>query len=206
MFTIYLIFLIFGGILVLFSLFSGGHTQDIDTHSVDVHLDVDAHNFDIQSEVSAHNDGSMESSDSHSNIGEVFKFFSFRNITYFMTFFGLTGVLGNLLNFHPFSNFLTSISIGSIASAFGYYFLKYLNNNESGESINISDMKGKPGSVSLQTSKSIKGKITIEVAGITLELTSLLTNTSNIDLLKKGDKILIIEIENDIAIIDKYDI
>ncbi len=215
MFIVYLACLIFGGILVLFSLLSGGHSNDMDTHSIDSHdidhqigdshsgeISTDNHHVEINKEFSAKSLGY----DNSSILSEIGKVFNFRNILYFITFFGLSGTLGSFLDFGSILTFLSSTLIGSLAAGFGYSFMKYLRKSESGEGLEISSLQGHNGVAALPITKYRKGKVIIESYGSTNEIIARLNPASDVEEIKKGDKIVIIEFENKIAIIDKFDV
>lgn len=202
---IYLACLIFGGILVLFSLFTGGTAHDVD--SVDVHhIDFDhldtSHHIEINKDISAK---SISSSDI-SKLYEIGKIFSFRNILYFITFFGLSGTLGDFFRFNNSTKLISSIIIGLFASIFGYSFMNYLKKSESGKTKEYTELIGSKGIVTLPFSKDRKGKILIETSGSTIEIIAKLSSISKIEEIRKGDKILLIEFDDNIAIVDKYDL
>lgn len=214
MFIIYLACLIFGGILTLFSFFSGGDS-DSSSHSIDSHdidhqigdshsgeISTDAHNIEINKEISV----KSFDADNYSIMSEIGKFLSFRNIIYFTTFFGLSGTLGSFLDFGSILTFFSSTLIGGLAAGFGYTFMKYLRKSESGEGIEIYQYRGHNGIAALPITKEKKGKVIIESYGSTMELIAKLSPTSQEEEIKKGDKIVIIEFEDKIAIIDKFDI
>lgn len=209
MFTFYLTCLIFGGILILFSLFSGGHSHDIDSHSLDSH-DFDSHSMDVDTHIEHsghHFDKSFPiQSESRSLLSDIGKFFSFRNMLYFVGFFGLTGTIGSILSFNNLLTFLSSIFIGGLAAVFGYSFMKYLKGSQSGDSIDIYDLKGYTAKVTLPVSKTQRGKIIVTIGANTEELIALVSSASYEDRFQIGSEVLIIDFDNKIAIVDKLDI
>lgn len=198
MISVYVASLIFGGILVLFSLFFGGeHNSDADSH-----IDFDSDASDISHEISEiHHD-----IDSESSVTDAVQFFSFRNLTYFITFFGLTGTIFSLLKYENILTLLLSIGIGTFAWVFSYRLIKYLKQSSSGETFNISDLKGKKGKVSLETGKNKKGKVIIDYLHSNYEIPAIISENANVEKLKFGEEILVIEINNGIAVIDKFDL
>jgi len=147
MFELYLFCLILGGGLLGFSLLTGGdHSTDIhgsidinaDTgHSLDLHSSDDITHIDIHSgEITETNKLEISKNDSADSI----KLLSFRNIVYFISFFGLTGITFSLLLFSFLITFFCSLSMGGFAAWFGYKLMKYLVKSESGQSINISEL------------------------------------------------------------------
>ena len=206
MFTLYLVCLIFGGILLGFSLISGSNSDhDADVHHGDFHADTDSSHLHLDSHDIHHHEIEAAHS-SNGFLDEVMKFFSLRNIIYFISFFGLTGTSMNLLNFGSVSTLLSSLGVGGFASFFGYSLMKYLRKTESGETINWYNLKGKIATVSMITFKDKKGKILVECAGSTYEIPAILSDNSEYESLQKGEKIIIIEIDEKSAVIDKTDL
>jgi len=215
MFIVYLACLMFGGILVLFSLLSGGHSDDVASHSIDGHdidhqigdshsgeISTDNHHVEINKEFATKSLGY----DNSSILSEIGKVFNFRSILYFITFFGLSGTLGSFMDFGSVFTFFISLLIGSLSAGFGYSFMNYLKNNESGEGVEISALQGHNGIAALPITKDRKGKVIIESYGSTMEIIAKLSPSSQEEEIKKGDKIVIIEFEDKIAIIDKFDV
>lgn len=208
MFSLYVASLIFGGILIGFSLFFGGdHDSDLDVHT-DVDLDVDAH-IDIDTDEIPHDIAHTDTDiDSHSGsmISDALQFFSLRNMTYFATFFGLTGTLFTLFSFSHVITLISSLSLGTFAWFFSYFLIKYLKSTSSGETFNITDLKGQTGKISLETSKQKKGKVIIEYRGSNYELPAIISENSEFDKFVFNEKILVIDFQEGIAVIEKFDL
>lgn len=216
MFIVYLACLIFGGILILFSLFTGGHSNEVDSHSV-LSQDIDhslaetnndSLTIDTETQLDAHNELHTNAIESghNSTLSEIGKIFNFRNILYFVAFFGLSGTIGSLFDFNDILTFLGSIFTGVLAGGFGYSLMKYLNKNESGEGIEIYELSGHFGVASLPISKNRKGKIIIESYGATIELIAILNPLCELEEIPKGEKVVIIEFDDKVAVIDKFDV
>lgn len=200
MLSLYVASLIFGGILIGFSLiFGGDHDSDIDSHT-DLDIDTDEIPHDI-----VHSDTEI---DSHTGsfISDALQFFSLRNITYFATFFGLTGTLFTLFKFSNMLTLISSISVGTFAWFFSYFLIKYLKYTSSGETFNITDLKGRSGKISLETSKHKKGKVIIEYQSSNHELPAIISENSEFEKFSFGDKILVIDFADGVAVIEKYDL
>jgi hypothetical protein len=200
MLPLYVASLIFGGILITFSLFFGGeHTTDTDA---DVHTDLDFDTDDIPHDVAA------SDLDAHSGsaVTEVFQFFSLRNITYFTAFFGLTGTIFSLLNFASIITLLSSLGIGGFAWVFSYRLIKYLKSSASGETFDVIELRGKKGKISLEASKMRKGKVIVDFKGSNYEIPAIVSENSEIEKLKFREDVLVIDIQNGIAVIEKYDL
>lgn len=190
MFAIYLAALIFGGIFLGFSFFSGesDHSGDV---AHDASFEGDAHHIDVE--------GS-------GLFAEAAKFFSFRNIIFFLSFFGLTGTVLTWLDMNSLVTLISSLAMGTFSGAMGYALMKYIRNTESGASLALSDMKGRIGRVVLTASKSKRGKVLISTPMGTRELTAIVSEISETDEINRGETVLIIDIADNNAIITKSDL
>ncbi len=210
MLTIYLACLIFGGILLSVSLFSGSSDTDSD---VDHDFDSD-HNFgdiDSTNEITTHSfehsaEHTTDFSDNSAHITDAIKFFSFRNIIFFLTFFGLTGTVLNFLHFGSILTGLVSFVMGGFSAGFGYQFMKYLKNSETGTDSSIKLLEGRIGKVVIPVSKNKPGKLLLESRGQYFEIQALIAENSEYDYLKRGEEVLVLEIINNMAYIEKNDL
>lgn len=222
MFTIYLACLIFGGILLGASLISfggsesgGSDTGDLTADS-DVGHDVDlAHNSDLSHQTDIHHDADLTSTGTSSHITEISKsivfkeaahFFSFRNLIFFMSFFGLTGTSFSLLNFSGLTTFFSSALMGSFSYVFGYSLMKYLRNSESGKEIKMSELIGKTGIAGLPITKEKAGKVIVYTGTFTREYSAKLSEASKSEIIKPKEKILVIDITDNCLIIDNIEV
>ena len=215
MLELYLFCLIVGGGLLGFSLLTGGEHGDTEAHSeLDFHADADVHSLEINTESSVteldiHSDESISNIQhtelTNQNSLDSVKLISFRNIIYFMAFFGLTGSIFSYLAFLPLITFFASTSMGIFSGWFGYKLMKYLKSSESGESLNLYDLKGKQAIVTININKNSKGKIQTQCKGQTIELIAMIDDSSDKEFFKTRDKVLITDIKNNIAFIIEID-
>lgn len=230
MLEFYLFCLIIGGGLITFSLIGGGHGDaDTDTEShpnmdMDHQIELD-HSTDVSHQIEIDNSTEISHSPSsnishiapddtklsHSSSSEIVKFFSIRNLTYFAAFFGLTGTILTLLSSSAVWTLVAALIAGTFSACYGYKLMKYLKKSESGQSINIYNLIGQKGIVTLPLYKGTKGKIQVFVQGQTFEIPAVLSENADYDTLKVKDEVLIIEINNsseikNIAVVTKYDL
>lgn len=193
MLALYLAALIFGGIFLGFSLFSDaeGDSSDISHHTDLSHDTGDIHHVDIPS---------------HGLMAEAAQFFSFRNIIFFLTFFGLTGSMLTWLDINSIVALISSLGMGLFSAGFGYTFMRYIRNSDSGESISIKSLKGRVGKVVLPATKIKRGKVLMNTSSGTIELTALVSEISDDDEMKIGDEVLVIDFSDNVAIITKSDL
>ncbi|MDX9790644.1 MAG: hypothetical protein WC313_07970 [Candidatus Kapaibacterium sp.] len=210
MFTLYLAFLIFGGILLGASFINFGGGEDV-SHSDGGH----AGDSDFGNDIDNNLEHGSESSalekvttnlDHHGIAKEAAQFFSFRNFVYFSTFFGLTGTFFSLLSFSQLVTFISSLGMGTISYVFGYWLMKYLRNTESGEEVKMREIVGRKGMVGITVGKDKRGKVIIEVGSYSREYTATLSESSEADFLQPRENILVIDIAGDCLIVDKYEV
>ncbi|MDQ1266538.1 MAG: hypothetical protein QG635_1690, partial [Bacteroidota bacterium] len=197
MLIFYLVCLILGGGLIASSLILGGHYGGDISHDLDAHSGI-SHELASETEsgdAASYSDISHDITHSsgnhlitHENPADSIKLISFRNLTYFMAFFGLTGTGLNILGVSSFFSFFSSVVLGSIAAYYGYRLMKYFKSSETGQALNIYDLKGRTGKIILNVSKSIKGKISIDVGGRTCELMSKVSDISVRDSFRIGEE------------------
>jgi hypothetical protein len=212
MFTIYLACLIFGGILLGASIFSFGdhHTDGAGSHdtggSGDSSNDLDS-GHDISHPNDIHHIDHNINHDlvKHSLASEAAQFFSLRNFIFFSSFFGLTGTVLSLIGIGFLTTLFSSIFLGGLSYIFGYGIMKYLRNNESGEEIQLRDLIGKTGFAEIQVTKTKKGKVIISIGSQSREYVAMLSEACSQDKLKRNEKLIVIDIMNDILIVDKLD-
>jgi membrane protein implicated in regulation of membrane protease activity len=220
MFYIYLSALIFGGSFLLMSLLLGDNDADtsdhpaLDTdhgyldHDLDIDHDLDPHTDDIHSPTKidlASNITEDIQQLSHTDTSEAVSFISFRNITFFSAFFGLTGLVLDILSIPFLIAFLSSVGMGAFSWFFGYKLMKYLKSSESGGGFDLSDLKGKTALVTLPVSKDNRGKILVRNETSSFELIAKVSEVASQDIFHSGEVVLIIEIANNTAFIVEND-
>jgi membrane protein implicated in regulation of membrane protease activity len=231
MLTLYLACLISGAILLVISMFSGGDAEvdqgldahgDFDhsleahgeiTHSIEAHADA-ATDVDAVGTIGHSTATHVPAEAGHGDTGHTgndgalaaaFQFFSFRNMVYLTTFFGLTGSALTWLGTGTLVTLLSSIGMGGFAMTVGHKFMRYLKDTESGQSLHEHDLVGHVGVVTLPPTKQRKGKIRVTIGGQTLELLAIVQEDSVREEFRFGEHALILEFEKNIAEIDEAD-
>lgn len=199
---------------------------DVD-HSLDVHSDIggdadisgtdidtagEVGGSDIPAEATVDADhpavASVEDAGSAAHaspLAAAFEFFSFRNLVYMTTFFGLTGSVLTWLAM-PFGLTLGSaIGMGLFAGVVGHRFMRYLRGSESGETVHVHQLIGHKGTVSLPPTKTRKGKVRIVTGGNVIELIALVHEDSAVEEIAYGEEIFILGLEMDVAYVDHAD-
>lgn len=218
MFTLYLACLIFGGILLGASLisFGGGESGGSDggdlSHDADLSTETDIshdtgishdthieHNTDLTNSNTSH---TVESLSKSFIVKEAAQFFSFRNMVFFATFFGLTGSVFTWIGIGSILTLLSSLGMGAFSYVLGYGLMKYLRNSESGEELHIRELIGKTGIAGMPISKSRMGKVMVYTGSHSREYSARLSESSNFEIIKPREKILVIDIVDNCLIVD----
>lgn len=226
-FYIYIAFLVFGGIIASASIIGGGDDSGQDSHgglgghetgghlgggsgistghelSSSGHLEVthiDSHPVDFDGD--SHPDAIQHHLSEET---DAVKFVSIRNFTYFSTLFGLSGTIFTLIGIVPVLTFLISAGLGTFAAYAGFRTVKYLKNSETGEAVDVFNLKGRVGKVILPASKQKKGKIRMEVSGNTIDLIIKVSDVSEKEEFSPGEDALVLDIKDNTVYIIPVD-
>ncbi len=202
MLTLYIACLLFGGVLMLVSLFAGGDSSgdgdmvaDHDVHALDSHgADMDS-GHDV---VTTDHAGDHVHAHEHVSV-EAVKFLSFRNFVFFSGFFGLTGTALTLLAMPFLLTLVSSAGVGLLSAQVGYRFLRYLKRTESGQAIHLNELQGRTGRVLVGCSKQHPGKISLTAGGQVYQLVARASEDASRSSFKPGETVIISHIEQGIA-------
>lgn len=205
MLYIYGFFFAVGAVLLAFSLFTG-KDADADT---DVHVGGDADinglgKLDagalVKADISLHSDSSITTTDA--SVSEsILSFLSIRNLMFFGTFFGATGITLTFLSYPSFLTFLSSIGVGSILGLSSHYIFKFLKTNEILEETTFSDFIGMTAKVKVPVAKGRSGKIIVTQKGRTVEILAKLDEDAEEEIANVGEMVYIVSMNSNIATI-----
>jgi hypothetical protein len=207
MLYIYLASLVLGGIFLGASIFAGGdHDAELDA---DVDVDVDAdHDLDI--DVDADADADIDAGADVATEGVDFAdfwlpFLSVRFWVFFLTFFGLTGTLLNLLGLA--GKFTTMGAAGGVGVTCGFAaasIIQRLKRSELGRVPGTEAYKGVEGKILLPISAESRGMVRISVDG---RLVDLRAKADEGVTLERGEKVLLIDYaENEAHVVSAKDL
>lgn len=177
MLALYLMCLIFGGVLVTLSIFAG-HI-DVDT-DFDVHVDVDA-----LAEVEG--------------LGASARLVSFRDLVFFSAFFGLAGTLFTVLGVNFVVTLATSIAIGLAAGLGVHHLMGYLKNSESGHLDDLRHLVGTLAEVVVDIGGPSPGKIAVQSGDRTHQLVARRHDEAERKRFRAKEPVVIVQVENGIA-------
>jgi membrane protein implicated in regulation of membrane protease activity len=193
----YVFALVLGGVLLAASMVLGG--KDLDG-GADASHDVGDHDVDHGS----HGDHASDHGDaSHGNLGGFFAVLvSMRFWTFFATFFGLTGLVLEGLEFT--SNVWLArglaIGVGFLTGWATVKLIRHLAANESGVAAGVDDYVGRSGEVLIRIVPGSLGKVRIELKGTTVDVLAVMEDD---DVLEAGAHALIVEMRGTQALVTK---
>ena len=187
MFTIYLACLLFGGVLLLFSMF-GGDAEAGDMADADVDFDAD-----LDAEI--HGQG----------LHAAAQFLSFRNMVFFVAFFGLTGTVLSWLAIPPLLTFGVALAMGLFTATLSHRFLKYLKQSESGAGQEVRELEGMAAKVIVGPSKGRRGKIMIATGDRQLQLLAEVADEANRDGFSSGEQVFVLRVDDGVAYVVEKD-
>jgi len=140
-------------------------------HGADVDVDVDVDVGDV-GDVAHGLDTHMGDVDGHDSSGAFFKVLSFKTAVAFLTFFGLTGLLGMRAPLPPGMTVVLAVAAGSLAFYFVAYLMSALAKLQSSGNIKLENAVGSTGRVYLRIPGKGTGfgKVTVKVQGRVIEV------------------------------------
>lgn len=196
MLALYLICLIFGGVFLIVTLMSG---SDIDS-DIDIHGDFSG---DLNADLSTDLDGdlSTDADVDGEGLADAVKFLSFRNIVFFLAFFGLSGVCLTLLKTSAVISLITSVVMGAFAGLLVHKLMHYLKRTESGSTMNLRSIEGTKAKVVIGLSRQRLGKIAIHTGEQFLQVLAKVAEESDKDHFSPGEIVTVVRIEGDLALV-----
>jgi len=177
MLTVYIVCLIVGGALVALSILGGGDT--------DAAFDADAA-------------GDVAEMDGE-GLAAAARFLSFRDLVFFVTFFGLTGTLLTALGIGPLLAAPFSVAVGVAAGALVHRVMVTLARTESGELADGAALEGTLASVVVGIDRKHQGKIAVNGGDHTFQLVACLHEQAEARRLRVGDEVVIVRVADGVA-------
>lgn len=176
MLTFYIVAGLVGGLLVLFSVFAGGHGHDGDSH-IEVGHAGDTHDHGIDHD------------------GPWIPFFSVRFWTYFAMSFGLCGLLlGQVVRTpEPMAGYFatgTGLIVGLLVS----YGMRVLSRQDVDSSVSHKELMGKEAQVLVAIRPGQLGRVRLSIKGEVLDVLAQGDETTSIE---AGDYAIIVDMDGD---------
>ena len=118
---------------------------------------------------------------------------------FFAFFFGLAGMLGSLL-MDPSAALFTALGSGVVCAFVGDWMLSRLSSSSADSSLAGDDLIGLEAEVTVPIASGSTGKISATVQGRTIELLARRADAQGP--LNPGDKVLVLEIDDGVAVVD----
>jgi membrane protein implicated in regulation of membrane protease activity len=189
---LYLFTLIVGAVLLGASILLGGH-GDLDADA-DVGVDLDA---DLDADVDADVDGLDHGEvGGHGDVsGFLLTFVSFRFWTFFLAFFGMTGLVLDLLGLveNEWITLALALVMGFGTGTGAMAAIRKLGADTSGEAIESSDYVGKTARVLVPFEGSRVGKVRVSLKGSQIDL--LASSVEDDDSFAGREEVLIVEMD-----------
>lgn len=186
--TLYLVTLLVGGLLIGVSLLSGEMVADLDGDGLDGAFDLDGV------------DGELADLDSDTDglVGAA-QFLSFRDVVFFLAFFGLAGTLLGLVGVDEPLKAVAATASGVGAAAVTHRLMTYLKRSESGVPRAAGLLAGRRARVLVDVSRAGAGKIVLDTGEQTLQLLAVVAPEAGRDRFAPGDEVTILQIDDGTA-------
>ncbi len=199
--ALYIVCLVFGGVLIAMSIFSG---MEGDASATEVSFDADAGiDMDMDAGMDMGGDMDLDADSDFSGMGEgvsaITQFFNFRSLIFFTCFFGLTGAVLNLLGHGIFTSLPSAIVMGLFLSILMHTVMVYVKKTETMDETRLSDYAGLRASVIMPVSSKNKGKVTFNAKDGLVQLTAVIAVESDRRSFKNGEAVIIVSIDGRIA-------
>lgn len=189
----YVFALVLGGVLLAASMVLGG--KDVDG-GADAGHDVSG-DHDVDHAHEAHHGAS------HGDLGGFFAVLgSMRFWTFFMAFFGLTGLVleGLELTANVWVARGLAIGVGYLTGWATVRLIQHLAANETGVAASVDDYVGRSGEVLIRVAPGSLGKVRIELKGTTVDVLAVIEDD---EVLEAGAHALIVEMRGTQALVSK---
>ena len=126
---------------------------------------------------------------------------SFRSVVFFLAFFGLTGIILNVIDASAVATLIAAIGVGVFAWVFNSFVFRALKVADVSSSLKRSDLQGAMGEVVLPISPGHRGRISIEVAGQRRYLTAAPHDAAKQGAFAVGDPIIVVGLDKGTALV-----
>lgn len=182
MFGVYLFTAVVGWAFVAFFIFFGGDAD------VDAGFDVDA-DFDLDADLDVDGGGGLA--------GLAGDFLSFRSVVFFLAFFGVTGIVLDILGASGLLTLVSAVALGVFAMWVNTRLVRYLKQSQLNSRLRNADLSGRPAEVVLPVGDGRKGRVRFDAAGNRMYLTATPFRTG--ERFAVGDKVVVVEVERGTA-------
>jgi membrane protein implicated in regulation of membrane protease activity len=180
-----------GAVTVLFSLFAGGD------HAADAHADIQA---DGQIEANADGQGHSDAQPHGGGADFWLLFLSLRFWVFFLTFFGLTGLLLELAGSGKLLSTLLALPTGLALGTGAALVFRRLREQTVTSALGPDELVGLEAKVLLQVGSSQMGKVRLQLRGMIVDR---LAFTEGEGVIARGERALVIAVRGDKLLVSK---
>ena len=186
--AVYAFAAIVGWPFLLFFVFFGGDSGDVDA-DVDVDLDTDLELGEgVGSGIAA----------------TVLSLLSFRTVVFFLAFFGATGLILEAISASTVVTLVIAIALGLFAGSLNNRVFRYLKTSEVGTDVSDRALTGAVGRVTVPISVDSKGRIMCEVEGRTINLTAVPFDAREEGEFGVGESVVVVEVNEGTARVSSF--
>lgn len=188
--AVYAFAAIVGWPFLLFFVFFGGDSGDVDA------------DFDFDADL----DGDIEVAEGLGSgvAATVLSLLSFRTIVFFLAFFGATGLILNALSTGTAVTLVIAVLLGLFAASLNNRVFSYLKTSSVGSDVSDRVLNGAVGRVTIPISVESKGRITCEVEGRTINLTAVPFDAREEGEFGVGETVVVVEVNEGTARVSSF--
>ncbi len=191
MLPVYVFSAIVGWPFVLLFLFGGGDTDVDGGFDVDADVDVDV-DLDFDADAGLDHGGGWAASD----------FLSLRAVAFFLAFFGLAGIVIDLVGGGTIVTLLIALGVAAFAVALNARLYRFIKQSTRSSEFKVRELRGLPGEVVLPIGEA-RGRIAVDYGGHRLYFVA--RPFKDGASFAKGQRVVVIEIDNGTALVSELE-
>lgn len=163
----------------------------------------------IDTDVDADLDGDIDTAESGvaSSVASAgLSLLSFRSVMFFLAFFGLTGIVLNVIDAGAVATLIAAIGVGAFAWVFNSFVFRALKVADVDSALKESDLQGSMGEVVLPISPGHRGRISVEVGDQRRYLTAAPYNAAKQGSFAVGDPIVVVGLDKGTALVTAIEV
>ncbi len=185
MIYVYIFALIVGGLLLGASLILGGHAD----HGAEAAIEAHVHVGEVGNDVAA-----ASADDAQGFESFLLRLLSFRFWTFFLAFFGITGVILDGFGVVPSRLVAGALAVGMglFAGLFANWLVRVMTVESTNSAASAADYVGKTGRLIVGISPGASGKVRLEVKGSTIDLLCIAVDEEKYE---PREEVIVVEME-----------
>lgn len=128
-----------------------------------------------------------------------FMFISLSSVLFMVTFFGGGGLLATWMDLSVLITLAVAVTVGVMAAGLNHTVFSWLRRTEASSEVYDHEIEGSVARVAIPVSARRKGRVVLDVAGVRTQMTA--RTVDDRIRMRKGDRVLIVGIESNVALI-----